>query len=132
MNSNDTTKDGSLVPVARDSSLVTRSRSLATRGLESLRTLDRIVHFPSDVSVGDVYLFDRNSDVTGWLEALHPDALGQYLNHGNYGIERIGKVHGDFHVPNGKNVALTVTEKSNLPLLSSLPPDSLQGLYEVV
>lgn len=121
MGNNENVHD-SFIHVPRDRSLVVRSAALAKRGLESLQTLDRIVTFPSD-SIGTIFLFDRDPNVSHWSD-FDPFQLAS----SPLGCELIDNVSCELRVPCRKYLGLGLIIEQKLPLLSSLAPDSLDGL----
>jgi hypothetical protein len=92
--------------------LVTRSSSLARRGLEALQAQqDRVVHFPSNRSMGKLYVRSREAaPEENW--------------------EEFGEAQGKVTVPAKKDLRLDVsTEASiNLSSLAALNSDDLQSL----
>lgn len=131
MDSNDKTKSDALIQTTNECGLISRSATLTKRGLESLRTLDRIVRFPSDVAIGNVYLIDREpyfEPLLKYFQAIQKDPFtGVARPAGNIAVIR--NVIGDLRVPCGKHVVLEILDNNNLHLISRLAFDSIQGLY---
>lgn len=121
-------KNDALIPSRNEFGFVSRSAMLAKRGLDSLNTLDRIVRFPSDISVGNVYIVNANSDCDRSFGALcyRPVRSGNDLQVD--GIEEIANVRGNVYVSINDFLVLVVFDDENIPAISLLAPDSLQGL----
>lgn len=91
--------------------LTARSSALVRRGLETLLAQQtRIVHFPSDRSMGTLYMRNLGDSSEGWKE--------------------IGEAFGNIAIPAGRELYLKVSREasSDLSPLTSLAPDDLQGL----
>ena len=128
MDENETLNHAPLIHVKNKHGLIVRSASLARRGLESLQTLHRVVRFPSDVSIGDVYLFDPSSDISSWFIYLTKYQWdGPFTD---FEVEEIKGVCGEISVHSGKNLILVVNadDKSAFSRLEELDPQALDGL----
>jgi Leucine-rich repeat (LRR) protein len=125
MVSDDTTEESSLVTVSKDRGLATRSATFAERGLELLANLGRLVHFPLDGGIGDVYLFDRSPDIGERVMEFDADDPERGLFSD---MERIDNVAGDLRVPNGKYLLLVTNFDSDFSLLSGFAADSIDGI----
>ena len=127
MNNDEKTKDDALIRAPKERGLATRSAALTKRGLESLQSHYRIVRFPSDVSIGDAYLFDRNSSVSEWHKYLQSRQQLRFFSD----VEEIENACGNLKVPYGKQLVLVINDTSMLSYLPKLNFDDLQGLHIV-
>lgn len=113
------------MPVEKRSSawdLLRKSRSKQTESTE-IPTKERVVNFPKDRSLGQLYIQDAGSvrQLNYWFHWTDTgEAASQYL----------GEAQGEVHVPAGKRLFLTVrrTAWKDLSWLSKLGPDDLYGL----
>lgn len=102
--------------------LLRKSRAKQTESAET-PTKERVVNFPKDRSLGQLYIKDAGSvrRLNGWFHWTDTgEAASQYL----------GEAQGEVHVPAGKRLFLTVrrTAWKDLSWLSKLGPDDLYGL----
>lgn len=104
-------KETALIPTG-STALITRSSALVKRGLETLAAPQvRVVHFPSDRSIGSLSLYEPGTGIS-------------------HGSERLGEARGDIVVPPGKKLYLFVNDKAifDLSPLALLRPDDVQRL----
>ncbi len=112
-------------PVEKRSSawdLLRKSRSKQTESAK-IPTKERVVNFPKDRSLGQLYIQDAGSvrQLNYWFHWTDTgEAASQYL----------GEAQGEVHVPAGKRLFLTVNQTAwkDLSWLSKLGPDDLYGL----
>jgi Leucine-rich repeat (LRR) protein len=102
--------------------LIRKSRSKQTGSAET-PAKERVVYFPKDRSVGQLYIKDAGSvrQLNYWFHWTDTgEAASQYL----------GEAQGEVRVPASKRLSLTVNQTGwkDLSWLSKLGPDDLYGL----
>ena len=104
------------------------SRSLIGRGLETLTELRRIVRFPREITIGDVYLFGPGTDVSAWF--IYLSELRWDGPFSDYLVESIEGAQGELEIGKGEELVLVVNadNKSSLRHLQELSPDAVDGL----
>jgi Leucine-rich repeat (LRR) protein len=112
-------------PVEKRSSawdLLRKSRSKQTESAET-PTKERVVHFPKDRSLGQLYIKDAGSvkRLNYWFH---------WTDTGEAALQYLGEAQGEVHVPAGKRLFLTVRQTGwkDLSWFSKLGPDDLYGL----
>ncbi len=131
MSNTDKPKDESLIPLSEERSLITRSASLAKRGLESLQSHYRTVRFPDYLQIGNAYIFPPDINVLDWEAVFWWSMSRQKRKSLDY--QQIESVTGDLRIPYEHNLMLEIEDEgsiadSKLPSLSALLPSDLQGL----
>ncbi|MBF8302599.1 MAG: hypothetical protein HW396_880, partial [Candidatus Dadabacteria bacterium] len=109
--SDEETKNKTTLVSAVNRGLATRSSGLAKRGLELFSSQqERVIHFPTDCSMGKLYLLNLDNPDSEW--------------------EVLGEARGIITVPVGKGLELSVSEEAvkDLSPLSKLKPNDLQEL----
>lgn len=127
--SNEESPDQSiLVRQHKTGALTKPSQSMLRRALDSLPELQRILSLPDEFAIGDIYLFESDSDVLDWFIFL---SQYRWLAHvSKDAIERFPEARGSIRVRRDKKIVLAVNagEKGKLSQLKRLSPDSIDGL----
>jgi len=102
--------------------LIRKSRAKQTESAE-IPAKERVVYFPKDRPVGQVYIKDAGSvrRLNGWFH---------WTDTGEPASQYLGEAQGEVRVPAGKRLSLTVNQTAwkDLSWLSKLGPDDLYGL----
>jgi Leucine Rich Repeat (LRR) protein len=111
-------KQDDLVPTEKRE-MTRRSSALVRRGLEALSVQGRrIVRFPSDRSMGKLYISDKG------LDPLLAQAMLVFAK------DHLSDARGDVAIPSGKKLCLKVSDEAakNLSPFAALNPDDLDML----
>lgn len=117
----------SLIVKESENMLVQRSRSVARRGLDLLDTMDRLIKFPENIAIGDVFLFDRNLEIAPWFLYLVTSRRESFEE---FEFESKGGIKGDFSLKDAKQIALVINinEPIRVEFLQTLHELKLDGI----